>query len=224
MHIGVDACRGGWFATVLDNGQIDTRVHPNITELWDNHHDAERILIDIPIGLPNEGTRECAGEARALLGCRGLSVFDVPPRKVFEAENYEDAKEEKLLDKGLSQQAWGLREKILQVDALIDDNPETDSLLESHPELCFYALNDKNPIAYSKKTKRGEKKRLSVLNQYLDNPENEYKNAKSEYLRKDVARDDILDSMVLAVAAREPLIGVPESDTDERMRIFYPKD
>lgn len=41
-------------------------------------------------------------------------------------------------------------------------------------------------------------------------------------LREDVARDDILNSMVLAVAARKELQTVPESPAETQPRIYYP--
>lgn len=49
-----------------------------------------------------------------------------------------------------------------------------------------------------------------------------YKDALNEYYRKDVSRDDILDSMVLAAAARNELQTVPEIPDLTQPRIYYP--
>jgi len=86
--------------------------YTDIEDLWEDHDDAELILIDVPIGLREEDNslRPCDAEARDRLGApRGSSVFPVPVRGVLEAENYEDAKQmqEELTDGSLGAQTWG---------------------------------------------------------------------------------------------------------------------
>lgn len=143
-------------------------------------------------------------------------------------EDYDEANEtyRELAGKGLSQQAWNLREKMQQVDAVVQRDERAEGVLrESHPELCFYALNDRNPVAYSKKSARGREKRMDLLQAELDDAEDLYDEAMERFLRKQVGRDDILDSFALAVTARNgSLTHVPEEtdETDPWTRIYYP--
>jgi predicted RNase H-like nuclease len=227
-HIGVDACPAGWFAVILTDKETTTECFPDFDSLWTQYSDADQILVDIPMGLPNEGTRGCDAKARTLLGCRGSSVFDAICRPLLDIDNYDDAnaRYRELAGKGLSQQAWSLREKIKQVNDVVQidlDAPTT--LRESHPELCFYALNEHQPIAYSKKSERGQDERLQLLKDNLNSAEELYEAALDQYYRKEVARDDIIDAMVLAIAAQsESLTHVPEqpAETDPWHRIYYP--
>lgn len=227
-YLGVDACSGGWFAIIVVDGGIDTECYPTFDTLWTTHSDSDRILIDIPIGLPDEGTRACDREARTLLGCRGSSVFDTICRPLLNAAGYDEANAtyRELAGKGLSQQSWYLREKIKQVDTVVRHDERAEIVLrESHPELCFFTLNGRNPVAYSKKSERGREKRMALLESELDDIEGIYEESMNRYLRKHVGRDDILDACALAVAARNgSLTHVPEESNESGpwMRIHYP--
>ena len=93
--VGVDGCKAGWFAvTVTDDGEWSHAVYESVEATLDRYFDADRILIDIPIGLverrPEE--RKCDLEARRLLGKpRSASVFPVPSRAAILALTYEHA-------------------------------------------------------------------------------------------------------------------------------------
>lgn len=222
--VGVDACPFGWFVTVLEDDSVRTEAYESFGEAYQTYSEAGRILVDIPIGLPTDSRRRCDEQARELLGCRGLSVFYPPCPSAARCDDYEKANEEHRdrVGHGLSQQAYSIREKILEVDAVVDDR--YDGLVrESHPELCFAALNDQ-PIAYPKASEIGRELRLALLNRELDDAESCYHDARERYLLKEVRRDDILDSMVLAVAAREDnLTMVPSSPHKKEPRIHYPE-
>lgn len=169
-YLGVNACPAGWFATILTDHVVETQCYPNFADLWETHSNADRILVDILIGLPETGTRECDERARILLGCRGSSVFDAICRPLLDVETYDtaNARYRELAGKGLSQQAWHLREKIAQVDHIgQNDQRAPDVLRESHPELCFYGLNYYQPIAYSKTSDRGQQQRRRLLREHL---------------------------------------------------------
>jgi predicted RNase H-like nuclease len=50
--VGVDACRGGWFAVRREGDDtISFEVFGTNRELWEARGAASTILIDIPIGL-----------------------------------------------------------------------------------------------------------------------------------------------------------------------------
>lgn len=226
--LGVDGCPAGWFATILTDTGTDLQCYPDFDGLWRAHSDADRMLVDIPIGLPETGTRQCDEEARALLGHRGSTVFDAICRPLLDAETHDDANAQyrELAGKGLSRQAWHLRDKIAEVDHIARTDPRAPTVLrESHPELCFHAFNDQQPISQSKKSDRGRQERLSVLAEHLPTAEALYDDAIDRYYRKDVRRDDIIDAMVLAVTARhDSLTYVPATpDRDGPWhRIYYP--
>ena len=54
-HLGVDACSSGWVAGIFDDGGLRVERFEDVETLWTAHSDAERVLIDIPIGLPETG-------------------------------------------------------------------------------------------------------------------------------------------------------------------------
>lgn len=79
------------------------------------------------------------------------------------------------------------------------------------------------PIAYSKSSDRGRGLRMKLLSDELDDAEPLYRDARKEYLLKEVRKDDILDSMILGVAARKGnLTSVPENPSPDDPRIYYP--
>ena len=123
--VGVDGCRAGWFVVAItDDGEWSHAVYESAEVLLDRHGDADRILIDIPIGLvdrrPEE--RKCDLEARRLLGKpRSASVFPVPSRAALSAPTYEDADRmnREHTGRGLSLQAWGILLKFREVEQLM---------------------------------------------------------------------------------------------------------
>lgn len=222
--VGVDACSGGWFATILSEDSVSTSLYNDFENLVEDFADPTRILVDIPIGLPTGERRRCDEHAKELLGCRGISVFYPPCEAAIECDDYETASEihEDTMNHGLSQQAHNIVDAIQDVAAVVGD--EYDGLIrESHPELCFYALNGQ-PIAYSKSSDRGQAMRTQLLQEILNGMEASRKDARKSYLVKDVSDDDILDSMALAIAARvTTLRTVPETPDNNEPRIYYPE-
>ena len=96
--------------------------------------------IDMPLGLLADGWREADALARRALGRRGVTVFAIPPRPVWQQPTYAEANRacRELTGKGLSAQTWGLRGKLLEADAYRRKSPAR--LYEVHPELAFAAL------------------------------------------------------------------------------------
>jgi predicted RNase H-like nuclease len=221
--VGVDACPLGWVATVIEDGTVRTETHGTFDAVDEAHADADRVVVDMPIGLPDDGRRRCDERARDRLGCRGVSVFDPPCRSAAERTDYRDASDEhrERVGRGLSRQAHNIAPKILEVGNVVGDRYD-GRVRESHPELCFAALNGQ-PIAYSKSSDRGRGLRLGLLAAELDGAEAVYRRVCDERLRKEVRRDDILDSMALAVAARNGAsTTVPREPDPDEPRIYYP--
>jgi predicted RNase H-like nuclease len=204
---GVDGCRAGWFYFWI-NGRVFGHGVTSALAKIAAERTASVMLVDIPIGLPSEhGTRDCDTEARKLLGRRGASIFPAPCRAALDAESYEDACEvnERYTGRKLSLQCWNIVPKIREVDALLRGRGRARMRLrESHPELCFAALNGGRPMAAGKKSTAGFEERLAVLGRSWRPAERAAEQALAAYRRAEVARDDILDAMVLAVTASLP--------------------
>ena len=115
----------------------------------------------MPIGLPEAGERAADAEARAFVGARRSSVFMTPPAAVLAAETYAEANvlAAQRSEKGISQQAWGLRENIGRVAAVAETDPR---LIEVHPEVSFAALAGGHMRA-AKTTWNGQMDRRAAL-------------------------------------------------------------
>jgi predicted RNase H-like nuclease len=209
--VGVDACRKGWFAVCLsrNNGwAID--IFTTIRDLWNTFQKASLILIDIPIGLPEKGKRHCDIDARKILKQRATSLFPVPSRQAIHAKNYQNAcrMNKKILGIKLSIQTWNISGKIREVDDLLmNDEKARCRVRESHPEICFWALAGGQPMKHYKKTDQGFAERRKVLKKKHPFTNEIVDTAMNKFYRKDLAKDDILDAMALAVSAAAP----PES-------------
>jgi len=207
--IGIDGCRAGWFYVILDEeDNWSCRVAPDALAVGELSVEADSVLIDIPIGLLDAGPdgRLCDREARQRLGRgRAASVFSAPARCTLAAVSYPNALElnRQATGRGLSKQSWGIVPKIREIDALLCDNRKLRGLLrECHPELCFRALNGKQAMQYNKKKREGQQERLAVLEHYFPECHALFEQACGEFLRREVARDDIIDAMVCAVTAK----------------------
>jgi len=141
---GIDGCKGGWLAVEANAGEV-TGTH-YVTSLHDylTGPDAAAIVaIDIPIGLTDVGPRECDPIVRKLIQPRGSSVFPAPIRPALAARTREEASaiSQQIQGKGVGAQAFGIYDKIREVDDLLSDRPDLrDRSFEIHPELCFAAL------------------------------------------------------------------------------------
>ena len=177
------------------------------------------MLVDIPIGLPQgEEGRDCDPEARQLLGRpRGSSVFPTPTRPTVRQAakspgdyNCAAMTEHRFAERCISRQAFAIAPKIAEVDTVLRDRgaSATPPVREVHPEVCFWALNEGQPMRSRKKTRQGRCDRLRVLQEIKPYTQEIYDSAIDEYLRKEVARDDILDALAAAVTAK---LGWPDN-------------
>jgi predicted RNase H-like nuclease len=208
-YMGVDGCRFGWFCVEL--GERQAR-HVNVIEDIDTLSGLAKnkllVLVDVPIGLLDRGgpQRQCDRAARKVLGVpRASSIFPVPARATLHAKNYPEAVALNLqrLGVGLNKQSWNIVPKIKDMDRLLRNNRRLHFVIrESHPEVCFWALNNRQAMAFNKKQTRGHEERLTVLERYLPKAREIFFQTLVSYRRQDVAPDDIIDALVLAVTAR----------------------
>lgn len=224
-YIGVDGCKAGWFFVATGPGDnVEFGVFENIEGLFKAYSDVRLILIDIPIGLPSKEIKKrgCDLEARKILGPkRASSVFPPPCRDALVAKTYSEACliNQDILGKKISQQTFNLIKKIKEVDNFLSLHFEAKNIIrETHPEICFWALSGYKPMVHRKSQSQGVDERLDLLEQHYPQANAIYKAALDRYPRKEVARDDILDALVIAITAgkldsREATLPqIPEKD------------
>ncbi|MBB6646085.1 DUF429 domain-containing protein [Halobellus ruber] len=225
MYVGVDGCPDGWLAVVYSgSGYEGSRFYRTVGDLWADHCDADRILIDVPIGLREDSgePRACDTAARkALSPDRHASVFPTPVRAAAREESYDAAKavQERLTDGSLNRQTWGIVPKIDEVDRFLLDTPAArDAIQECHPEVCFRAFAGA-PTAYSKtgQPERAFWERAAALRAVEPDVYDHLWDAASG-LGCDASDDDLLDAFVVALTARGDATGLetlpadPETD------------
>lgn len=172
--------------------------------------------LDMPIGLPANGSRAADREARVLLGPRRSSLFPTPPACVLDAADYADALERcrAATGKGLSKQAFNLVPKMRQIADLVTSDLQP-AISEVHPETSFAVLSGR-PCAHPKRTQLGVAERVDLLRPYFDSI------AEAVIHRPPgAAVDDVLDGFAAAwtarrLARREALVLGDDAARDDR--------
>jgi predicted RNase H-like nuclease len=167
--LGADgAPRGAWVVAELRDGRpprLREVPGPALLPLADELG-ADAVALDVPIGLPEDGTRACDVEARRALagGGRPSSVFAAPSRRVLAAAGYAEAR---ALQPSLSAQAFGLVPRIRDVDAALRERgPQAHRrVVECHPEVTFRQLTG-HPLQ-RKKSAGGALQRIGALTDAL---------------------------------------------------------
>ncbi|MFL5761118.1 MAG: DUF429 domain-containing protein [Thermomicrobiales bacterium] len=231
MHVvGIDSCPGGWITITYDSGDrmLAPAFHSSFDDLVATHTNAMRIAIDIPIGLGEGYPRRCDIEARRVLGQRRSSVFPAPDPRLLDCTNYADANSRSrvLLEKGMSAQAYGICAKVKQVNSRM--TPELQKLVvEAHPEVSFWAMNDDEPMTFSKKRSAGFAERRELLQRTMkvEIPDRR----QIRVWARPAHPDDVLDALAVAWTASRAAEGraqrfpnEPEFDARGlRMEIVY---
>lgn len=164
--VGVDGCRAGWVAVVeRSRVPVYAPIFESFHDLMENFPDAAVIAVDIPIGLPDRGARECDLEARRRLALRASSVFPAPLRSVLDAASHADASQIRFQIEGkrMSCQAFGIVKKIREVDrTLIENSAARGKVVEVHPEVSF-AMWQGRPMQNPKRRKAGRAERRDLI-------------------------------------------------------------
>lgn len=201
---GVDGCKAGWLAIVDRGSTLEARVFATPPALLTGLRECVVVAVDIPIGLPDRGSRECDLGARKALGSpRQSSVFPAPVRPVLRARSRveADAIGRATDGRGVGAQAWGIVPKVREWDdAVRNVEGAMERVFEIHPEVCFWALNQQNPMRYSKADPDGYAERRALLSREF--PSDTIARFK-ESTRSDGAKpDDLLDALVALWTAR----------------------
>lgn len=215
---GVDGCKGGWIAVWRSGGLApEAQVFKQFAEIIAWLPPDAVVAVDMPIGLPQTGTpggRAAERAARPLLNKRRSSVFAMPARAAVYAERGPFAKGAYLAaharasaiarrtsepPAGVSIQAFGIFQKIREIDAVLRAEPELSQRVhEAHPEIAFQTLNSGVEMKEGKLTGTGEDQRRQVLARW---------GFSEDFLRQqrppNARTDDFLDACaMLAVAER----------------------
>ncbi|WP_217211626.1 DUF429 domain-containing protein [Streptomyces sp. AC550_RSS872] len=201
--LGIDACgKQGWAGIRLaDGAYAGSLVDLRLDALIERAAGVVVIAVDMPLGLVEKGWRAADLGARAVLRVRRSSVFLVAPRSAWRERDYVAAGDRchELTGRRLSRQAWALAPKLLEARAcwLADAR-----IHEVHPEVSFRALAGGVPLAYTKKTWRGQNERRCLLSAAGLTLPDELGEADR------VPADDVLDAAVAAWSAHRIALGV----------------
>ncbi len=198
--VGVDIGKNSWVACCL--GTVLQWVHEyrTLDELVRDLPDTAVVGIDVPV-LLEEGWRACDEEGKRLLGSRHSTLFLTPPRIVLEASGLQEANERarSLTGKGLSAQAFALKNRIVEAQRLAEGRP----VFEVHPELSFATMAGE-PLVEPKTTWNGQMRRRRLLS-------HEGVEIADRLVRvRRSAPDDVLDAVAVAWSARRIAAGQAE--------------
>ena len=224
---GIDGCRSGWLIVEAgsDLSKAELRFAPN----WNSVNRVAKIVaVDMPIGIPQRGVRQCEVEARKLLSPYAARVFKSLSRGAlrFAQSEWNTANQWSKARGfgGISKQIWNIRPKIKEIDRSIAPADQA-RIYEAHPELAFARLNGGTPLD-SKHTPEGlnARKRL-LLRAGFTNLDSWLQNLRGNGAKA----DDLFDACALTLTARNILRGrarhipeVVERDSRSlRMSISY---
>lgn len=211
---GVDWAGGEWLAVVMKDGSYeDCILRTDIDSLWKSLPATDRMLVDVPIGLPSDDQTLANREnldslARTVTGMPS-SVFPVPSRSACKmanaCEDYETVADENQakISKGLSTQSYSIAAAIGEVDEfLLSTDGARERVVESHPEVCFRGLLGKE-LQHSKKSAAGVGERISALEGHLESSEALVGEVCEDLIGEsnDVEIDDVIDALGLCVTA-----------------------
>ncbi|SIT45412.1 conserved hypothetical protein [Paraburkholderia piptadeniae] len=207
--IGVDGCRGGWYAVMQDarTGAISARICASFADVLAWAPAPAIVAVDMPIGLSSSGYRACDAEARKRLKWpRSASVFQTPVRQALDAESYRQACDlnREATGKGISQQAFNILPKIADVDkALQASARDASRAFEVHPELAFMQLRveqggEERGLIEGKTTADGHARRKALLDPVFGAA---LQAALDARVSRHVQKDDVLDAFAVLWSA-----------------------
>jgi predicted RNase H-like nuclease len=203
---GVDGCRAGWVVVLQRGRHIGAFLAGTMTELASTVPKGTIVAVDMPIGLPELGDRECCKAARAYLRKpRSCSVFPAPIRACLSAPTGEAASrlQKRLDDRALSKQSQALMPKIREVDEFLRQHADWRKLVyEVHPEVSFARWAGAS-MQHNKKRTAGRAEREALIDA-------QWPGARERCwaeLDGDVGRDDLNDAFAALWTARRIAVG-----------------
>ena len=234
LYIGVDGCKGGWIAAVLDHADFRVEKYDSIETFVNRYPKFDAFLIDMAIELCDRDDQHRPDKAaKEELKSKASSVFPVPCRQAVYETTEEKQKEANkcVLEKSLAKQSIAIIPKIREVDKFLSSHPEYKNvILESHPELAFSRLSGQ--VLLSRKREfLGFSERSYILSEYLGDSKDLLKKLSSKVKELGCAMDDVADASCMAVTAAmkahdicETIPAKPEKDnTGLLMQMTVPK-
>jgi predicted RNase H-like nuclease len=220
---GADGCPFGWLAVFrsITGDRPKARLFKSVEDILAAQERPAVIAVDIPIGLPavsTQGGRAADREARKVLRLRKSSIFPTPSRPVLQAKSFEEARDieerNSVPPKKLAKQVFNILCKICELDDIA--TRYSGIIFECHPEMSFWAMNNKIEMSVPKRRSQGFDERCKIL------AENGYEHA---FLTtrigsyKEHSRDDLTDACAAAWTAerilnKEAIRFPTESDFD----------
>jgi predicted RNase H-like nuclease len=206
---GVDGCPFGWLAVFrsMTGDPPRARLFKSIKDVVAAPERPVRVAVDIPIGLSavsEKGGRLADREARKVLRLRKSSIFPAPSRPVLQARSAEEAREiehrNSMPPKKLAKQVYFILPKIRELDAIAESH--LGIIFECHPEVSFWAMNDRTEMPLPKKSSKGLADRHRILARH---------NYGQPFLtgrlgsHQEHSRDDLLDACAAAWTAERIL-------------------
>lgn len=136
-------------------------LHRNAQDLAVFAGDASIVGIDMPIGLSESGHRACDPQARRMLGRRGVTVFNAPPRNSLRATEFSAASalSRAAAGRGISIQTFNLLPRIRDLDDALTSF--ACPVAEIHPEVSFTLMT--GTALPSKKSPDGRQQRRDAI-------------------------------------------------------------
>lgn len=202
--VGITHANGQWQAAVLSGADCTFTSADTLWDICKTYQDADAVLIDLPVGLPeskeDEGLRPEAELRKVLHGC---SAAAVPCRQAVYAADDNAAREEniRVLGRTISPQQTAQRHLLREID-----------------ELLLYHNEWKNVLRESRAQVLGDSRRL-IIQQYR------------EQLAEAGAKRELEDALCLAVIGQmeccngsETIPAIPCNDArGVRMQVIIPR-
>ncbi len=203
--VGAHYCGDRWLAVRFDaDGYADAAVFDGVGDCWLRYEDvAERILVDVPVGLSADGERECDRLARAVLGPQASAVLTPPVPDAVRKRRHAVASRvhERQTGDHLSERAFATTDAVAVLWDLFGEFPRArDVVAESNPELCYRAFAG-DPLERDRATAGGYAERLRTLASLDRDAPPAVQAAAEAVAGHDVDVTDVLDAMALAYAA-----------------------
>jgi predicted RNase H-like nuclease len=160
LAVGIGSWSGGWVSVAVRDGRFEeSRTAREIRELLTYWNGADAVGIDTPLRLPITGTPRAADlAARQIVGG---TVWNAPPKVVAAEDTWAEANaiSRQLFGKGVSKPAYYLGRRAVELAKFTADR----GLCEVHPDVSFWAMNQRTPLTYGKKTWAGQVERRRLL-------------------------------------------------------------
>ena len=230
LCLGVDGCRGGWIAAIIEGQRIKIERFEKIRDIVIKYDGFHEFLID---GFPSkEDDIRPDTLARRIVSPRTSTIFPVPCRAAVYADSEAEQikKNKECLGKELAKQTCAIIPKMKELDVFLQEHEGYKNVIkESHPEVCFARLN--GSVVMSKKAKvEGVEERICILRQYV--PELMMSTINDKTKEFGCNKDDIIDAICLAVTGMLNTLGKAESipenpakdNTGLKMQMVIPRN